>query len=355
MKTTAQELTAKIETQLPRLIWVSGNEPLLVIESADMVRKKARSLGYQERVVIDVTRYTKSSDLVEAAGAMSLFGDRRLVELRIPNGRFNKDLGETLSELIANLCDDTRFLVTSEQLEKTVSQAGWFNTLDKYSLNVVIYPLKRQQMPQWLEARLMQQGQSADRVLLDWLSDKTEGNLLAANQEVRKLGLLCPTGKLDADAVQKVVLNVARFDVYSVVDSAVAGNAARAIRGLDGLKAEGEPLPLVTFAFSEAARALTKLVQARTERSSTYGLAARLRLFGPREQLFMQAAQRLEPSDCKTALSFVAGADRMTKGITDQPQQQRHSTQDPWEALAAAACSMAGKPLTLTASQSTVQ
>jgi DNA polymerase III subunit delta len=349
MKTNIDDLAKKIESQLPRLIWVSGNEPLLIIEAADLVRFKARSLGYLERVVIDVTRYTKSSDLIEAAGAMSLFGDRRLVELRIPNGRFNKDLGETLSELVVNLSDDTRFLVTSEQLEKTVTQAGWLNAIDKYSLNIAIYPLKRQQMPQWLEARFAQQGQTADRALLDWLSDKTEGNLLAANQEVRKLGLLCERGKLNPDEVQKVVLNVARFDAYSVVDSAVAGNPLRAIRGLDGLKAEGEPLPLVTFAFSEAARALTKLVQARTERSSTYGLAARLRLFGPREQLFLQAAQRLQPSDCSAALSFVAGADRMTKGISDQPQNQRHFIQDPWEALAAAACALAGKPLTLTA------
>jgi DNA polymerase-3 subunit delta len=200
MKATADELAKRIESQLPRLIWVSGNEPLLIIEAADMVRTTARSLGFQERTVIDVTRYTKSSDLVEAAGAMSLFGDRRLVELRIPNGRFNKDLGETLSELIASLSDDTRFLVTSEQLEKTVSQASWFNAIDKHSLNVVIYPLKRQQMPQWLEARFLKQGQTADRVLLEWLSDKTEGNLLAAIQEVRKLGLLCACLLYTSDA-----------------------------------------------------------------------------------------------------------------------------------------------------------
>jgi DNA polymerase III subunit delta len=346
MKVSYDQLESKLagdHARLPALIWVAGNEPLLVIESSDLVRNTARKLGYSERTVINVDRYTKSSDIQGAAGSMSLFAEQRLVELRIPTGRFNKDLGELLAELLPTLGDDTRFLVSSEPLEKTVTQASWFNQLDKLCWHVSIYALKRSQLPQWLGDRLMRQGQTADRPLLEWLSDKVEGNLLAAQQEVRKLALLCDKGKLDPLQVQQVVLSVARFDSFSVIDSAVAGDASRALRGLEGLKAEGEALPLIVWAFSEAARALYKLCQAKNKGQNPAALTMQLRLFGPREALFVNACQRLSLAQCATILNLVAGADRLAKGINDSPAPNRTRVTDPWEILSAAACLIAGK------------
>jgi DNA polymerase III subunit delta len=346
MKVSHEQLEVKLAStsaSLPPLVWVAGNEPLLVIESGDLVRSTARKLGYSERTVINVDRYTKASDIQGAAGSMSLFAEQRLVELRLPAGRFNKDLGELLVELLPTLGDDTRFLITSEQLEKTVTQASWFNQIDKLSWQVSVYALKRSQLPQWLGDRLMRQGQTADRPLLEWLSDKVEGNLLAAQQEVRKLALLCEKGKLDALQVQQVVLNVARFDSFSVIDSAVAGDAQRALRGLEGLKAEGEALPLIVWAFSEAARALYKMCQAKNKGQNPAALTMQLRLFGPREALFVNACQRLSLAQCATVLNLVAGADRLAKGISDSPAPNRTRITDPWEVLSAAACLMAGK------------
>ncbi len=345
MKVSSEQLESKLAAGagLPALIWISGNEPLLVIEGGDFVRNAARKIGYSERTVINVNRYTTESDIKGAAGSMSLFAEQRLVELRLTTGRFNKDLGELLAELLPTLGNDTRFLVTSEQLEKTVSQAAWFNKIDKLSWHIAVYPLKRPQLPQWIGDRLLRQGQNADRALLDWLSDKVEGNLLAAMQEVRKLALLCDKGKLDAIQVQQAVLNVARFDSFTVIDNAVSGDAQRALRGLEGLKAEGEALPLVIWAFSEAIRGLYKLVQAKNKGLQPKSLIPQLRLFGPREALFLDACARLSLAQCATALNLMAGADRLAKGIADSPSPNRSRMTDPWEVLASVACLIAGK------------
>jgi DNA polymerase III subunit delta len=345
MKIAAEALESRLASakSLNSIIWIAGNEPLLVIEAADAIRNAARRLGFSEKTIIHVDRYTKASDLIEAAGAMSLFAERRLIELRLPANKLNKDLGETLTQIAPTLGDDTVILLTSEQLDRTVTQSAWYSQLESLAWTVAIYPIKRNQLPAWLSDRLAKQGQHADKPLLEWLADKVEGNILAAQQEVRKLALLCPPGKLDTEQVQQAVLNVARFDAFSVVDSAIAGDLPRALRGLQGLQAEGEAPPIVVWAFADAARALVKLHDARQRGMRPSNLMASLRLFGPREQLFSQAVDRIPASACKAALDLTAAADRLTKGISDAPAVNRSVQTEPWEALAATARLLSGK------------
>ena len=335
---------------LPALTWIYGDEVLLQIEAADQVRASARKQGVTEREIIFVTRYFTASDLREATGAMSLFSESKLIELRFPTGKVNKDLGEALLKLLPTLDAQTRILATSpERLDRTVTATDWFKQIDRHAWLLEIFALDRTALPQWINSRLLQQGQSADKDLIAWIAEKVEGNLVAASQEIKKLALLCPPGKLDSQTAQNAVLTVARYDANDVVNASLGNDLARALRGLDGLKAEGEPLPLIIWALSDATRNLIKIVSGRQAGQSISSLLAQNRIFGPRERLYTSAAQRLNSQGLDQALLAIAQADRLAKGIAAavQPKagnaQQVAAPTDAWTALANAVTLLSGK------------
>ncbi len=193
---------------------------------------------------------------------------------------------------------------------------------------IEIPPVERAQLPNWIGVRLAAQGQSADRQAIDFIAERVEGNLLAAHQEIQKLALLHPPGKLSFEQVQDAVLNVARYDVFKLNEAMLAGDVARLVRMLDGLKGEGEALPLVLWAVSEEIRTLLKL-KAATEQGQPLGaLLKQYRIWGPRERLMAPALQRLPLAVLQTALQEAAQIDKMIKGL-----RASKFAGDPWSAL----------------------
>lgn len=343
MKLRADGITDQLNrSAFPALMWIYGEEPLLQIEAADQAKAAARKQNITQREVIFVNRYFTGSDLREAAGAMSLFSESKLIELRFPNGKVTKDLGEVLVKLLPTLDEQTRILATSpERLDRTVTASDWFKQVDKNAWLLEIFALDRTALPQWINSRLMQQGQSADKDLAVWIAEKVEGNLVAASQEIKKLALLCPPGKLDPSAAQSAVLTVARYDANDVVNASLASDLARALRGLDGLKAEGEPIPLIVWSLSEATRSLIKIVAGRQTGQSMSTLLAQNRIFGPRERVYTSAAQRLSAKGLDQALLALAQADRLAKGISASGSPAAPT--DAWAALANAITVLSGK------------
>ncbi len=334
MKLTADTLLQRLSKPIAPVIWIHGDEPLLCIEAADAVRASARAQGFVEREVIQVERGFKGVQLTQTAGAVSLFAEKKLIELRLNNGKPNADLGQAIVQAIEHMGDDTRLLITSARLEKQVTITAWFNQMDAHAWVLALYPLERQQLPGWIADRLLKQGQTADRELIAWLAEKVEGNLMAADQEIRKLSLLCAKGKLDSATVQAAVMNVARYSAFDVVNAMLAGDLARCLRALDGLKAEGEAPPLLVWAFADAVRTLLRLVTARQNGQNPSSLFRELRIFGPREQIFQQATQRLDTRVLQQALMRTALADKLSKGIERTVPHQNPLAQDCWMMLA---------------------
>ena len=355
MKLRADGLNEQLQRNpFPPLLWIYGEEPLLQIEAADQAKAAARKQNISQREVIFVNRYFTASSLREATAAMSLFSESKLIELRFPTSKVSKDLGEALVKLLPTLDEQTRILATSpERLDRTVTASDWFKQIDKHAWLLEIFSLDRTALPQWINSRLMQQGQSADKDLAVWIAEKVEGNLVAASQEIKKLALLCPPGKLDSSAAQAAVLTVARYDANDVVNASLASDLARALRGLDGLKAEGEPLPLIIWSLSEATRSLIKIVAGRQSGQSMNSLLAQNRIFGPRERVYTSAAQRLSGKGLDQALLALAQADRLAKGIQagipagiqagNQTGGAPVAPTDAWVALANAVTLLSGK------------
>jgi len=318
-----EALQATIGRGLPPIVWIHGEEPLLAIEAADRVRLAARAAAYEERTVFEVDRSFKPAMLAAEAGSMSLFGSRKLIELRFA-GKPGKEVGEAIAACLASIDESVRLLATSPRLDRSSTESDWFGVVGQTGVVVAIYPVERRELPRWIAARLGAQGQRVDAQTLELIAERVEGNLLAAHQEVRKLGLLFPKGELPAQEARSAVMSVARFDAFSLVDAMLAGEAARCRRGLAGLKAEGEAAPLVVWAMSDAVRALLRLQEAAREGRPLQSVLRQARVFGPRERLFTSAMNRLPVPRLHTALQQLARIDKMIKGVTPG---------DPWQAL----------------------
>ena len=328
MQLRVDALEGHLAKSLAPLYVISSDEHLLALEAADKIRRAARANGYTERDVLTVERTFKWGELLAANQALSLFGDKKLIELRIPTGKPGKDGGAALQAYAKDLSPDNLTLITLPKLDWQTAKAAWVGSLQQAAVYIEIPAVERAQLPAWIGVRLAAQGQSADRQSLDFIADRVEGNLLAAHQEIQKLGLLHEPGKLSFEQVHDAVLNVARYDVFKLSEAMLSGDAARLVRMLEGLKGEGEALPLVLWAVAEEIRTLLKLKSAMAQGRPLAALLKEYRIWGPRERLMDPALRRISLATLEAAMREAAQVDRMVKGL-----RAKAFAGDAWDAM----------------------
>jgi DNA polymerase-3 subunit delta len=328
MQLRPEALDGHLAKGLAPLYVITSDEHLLALEAADKIRSKARAQGYSERDVLTVERSFKWGELLAANQAMSLFGDKKLIELRIPGGKPGKDGSAALQNYAKDLNPDNLTLITLPKLDWQTAKAAWVAGLQQAAVYIEIPTVERAQLPGWIGMRLSNQGQSADRHSLDFIADRVEGNLLAAHQEIQKLALLHEPGKLSFEQVQDAVLNVARYDVFKLSEAMLAGDPARLVRMLEGLKGEGEALPLVLWAVSEEIRTLLKLKSGMAQGRPLGALLKEYRIWGPRERMMEPALRRIALPTLEAAMQQAAQVDRMVKGL-----RAKQFAGDAWDAM----------------------
>ena len=318
----------------------SGDEPLLMMEAMDQLRSKARQLGYTEREVMLQERGFDWSALLNAGQTMSLFGDRRWIELRIPTGKPGRDGAEALKQFSAQIASqsntdgpETIVCIVLPRLDMKTKSSAWFSSLDEAGMAVQIDSLERSYLPSWIAGRLQKQGQSIQsgpegQRALEFIAEQVEGNLIAAHQEIQKLGLLYPAGELSEEQVRSAILKVARYNVFELSEAMLAGDLPRVNRMLDGLKGEGEPLVLILWSVTEELRLLSKLKMASDAGESVQQLLRANRVWGNKERLYPAALKRVQSSRLRQAVQIAAGLDRQSKGL-----QAAELPADPWDGL----------------------
>ena len=319
----------------------SGDEPLLMMEAIDYLRLIAKKLGYTEREVLLQERGFDWSALLSAGQTMSLFGDKRWVDLRIPTGKPGRDGADALKQFAAQVNSqaegphgpDTVVCITLPRLDMKTKSSAWFSALDEAGMAIQIDSLDRSKLPQWIAGRLKRQNQEVEAGpegtrSLEFIADQVEGNLIAAHQEIQKLGLLYPAGKLTEEEIRTAILKVARYNVFELTEAMLAGDLPRLNRMLDGLKGEGEPLVLILWSVTEELRLLSKLKAASDAGESIAQLLRANRVWGNKERLYPTALRRVQPLKLRRAMQVAAGLDRQVKGLpaADLPA-------DPWDGL----------------------
>jgi DNA polymerase-3 subunit delta len=275
------------------------------------------------------------SEVLAAGGSLSLFADKQIVEVRIPTGKPGKEGSVALQQLVEQSegNDSTLTLVLLPRLDAATRKGAWFGALEGAGVSIEVETIERQALPHWIAQRLQQQGQHVaageeGQRTLQFFADRVEGNLLAAHQEIQKLGLLYPSGELSQAQVEAAVLNVARYDVFKLSEAVLSGQVARVQRMLDGLQAEGEAEVLVHYALAEDIRALKRVKDAMAAGQPLPMALKAQRIWGPRERLFERVLPRLSPARLNNLLQSAHQVDGIVKGlkVPDWPQ-------DGWQAL----------------------
>ena len=256
-----KDLPGQLASRLLPVYVITGDEPQQMMEASDLVRQAARQWGAVEREVFEVDASFDWARLNESSNTLSLFGDRRIIELRIPSGKPGRDGGKALTEYAAQVPEDAILLISMGKVDKRSQSSKWFTNLDKVGAILQVWPVDLQHLPRWIENRMRQRGLQPEAEVARLLADRVEGNLLAAPQEVDKLLLLHGPGPIDLQTVQSAVADSARFDVFGLVDTALQGDVARTAQMLQSIKGEGVAAPVVLWALVRELRVLTHIAQ----------------------------------------------------------------------------------------------
>jgi len=334
MQLRPEQLTSALTRGLRPLYTVHGDEPLLAQEAGDVIRHAARSAGYSERKVFNVTgAHFDWSSLLGASLAMSLFAERQLIEIRIPSGKPGKEGSEALQRYCEHLSDDVVTLVHLPRLDRQQLGSAWFAALEAAGVTVLVDTVDRHALPQWIARRLAAQNQrvedgDAGAQTLAFFADRVEGNLLAAHQELQKIALLYPAGVLNFEQIEAAVLNVARYDVFKFAEAVLAGQTARVLRMLDGLRAEGEAPVLVHWTLAEDIRSLKRVQDALAQGKPMPMALREARVWGTKERLIERLVPQLADHTLAHWLEAASVCDGLIKGL-----KHPHWPLDAWDGL----------------------
>ncbi|MFC4250963.1 DNA polymerase III subunit delta [Sinimarinibacterium flocculans] len=312
MQLKPPQLSSHLASKLAPVYLVAGDEPLLIQEALDAIRAKARAEGYSEREVLDVERGFDWQRLADTCASLSLFASRRIVEVRMAAGP--DDAGrKMLQQLARALPPDVLLLVVCGALDARARDAAWFKALDAVGVSLYVWAVKGREFSGWLETRLRDAGVRVDAEAVRLLAERTEGNLLAAAQDVAKLALLYPNRHVGVDELAQAVADSSRFEAFDLNDRVLDGDAAGAVRSLARLREEGaaplEILGALMWSLRQLIRAT--LVYARTRDAAAACDSAGIRRF--QQARYARALTRMRPGETMGWLRRAARIDRLVK------------------------------------------
>ena len=314
MHVKPEQLEQHLKQGMRSCYLVTGAEPLIVQECADAIRRAARAAGCVDRERFDSSDKESWHNLVQSASAMSLFADRKLIEIQVENGKPGTEGSKALQEYLLIDSDDI-LLIVAGKIDKQSQRAKWYTALDQGGTVVTVWPIHPRDLPSWIQQRLNQRGMKCDRDAITMLAERVEGNLLAAAQEIEKLSLLANDTHITTDTVSQSVGNSARYNVFNMVDTALAGDARGALRALRGLKAEGSAAPAILWPVSKELRLLIDASSAVKKGTPPGAALDRLGVWRSRLNLMQQALGRHTPESLDQCLRLNFAADGSAKGF----------------------------------------
>lgn len=341
MQLKPEQLTHHLKQGLAPIYLIYGDEPLLVQEAADAVRASARAQGYSEREVFTVESGFDWQHLVEASNNLSLFAERRILEVRMPTAKPGDAGAKALRAYAERPAEDTLLLVVSGKLDAQQRKSKWVQALESAGVAVPIWPVDNQALPAWIQRRLQARGLRPTADAVQMLAERVEGNLLACAQEIDKLALLCDEASLDAAAVARAVADSARFDVFGLVDVVLAGESARSLRMLTGLRNEGVEPVILVWALARELRSLATMAWEVARGATPQSVMARHRVWKSRQAVIGKALARHRLAAWQAMLAQCARLDRSVKG------QLAGGQGNPWDELVQLCLRVSGRRLAL--------
>lgn len=315
MRLAQAQLEAHLKQGLQAIYVLVGDEPLAQRECLDAIRAAARNQNFDERTSLNVERHFNWQQIQAFGQSISLFASKRLLELSIPNGKPGLEGSKALQALANKGLADTAIIIILPNLDREAKNSAWFSALEAHTQVITLNEIEASQLPKWIANRLALQGQHTSDQTLAFLAHQVEGNLLAANQEIQKLGLLYPQGLLSDDAVREAVLNVSRFDAFQLGEAVLEGDAERTARILQGLQDEGENAVAVMNPLMWVLRPLVRLKQAEIRGENINNAMTSARIYGNRQTSMQRGLGRLSLKQLEAATQKLADIDKIAKGV----------------------------------------
>ncbi len=336
MKISGDNLAATLSRGLGPIYLVSGDEPLLVNEAADAIRARARKEGFTERDLHVVERGFDWNALLADSRAMSLFAQRKIVEIRLPTAAPGDQGANAIIELAQQPSPDNVVLIITGKMDGRVQNSKWVSAVEKSGAVIQVWPIDLPRLPAWIRERLGKHGLQADQDAALELAERIEGNLLAAHQEVEKLALLLPPGPVTLQTVLDSVADSARYDVLQLGEAAMRGKTSRALRVLEGLRGEGIDPVLVLWAVNKDLQWIARAQHLMRNGQSADSAMNAVYVWRPRQTAMRDALNRLKPSAVRGLLQDASRVDRAIKGVLRT---------DPWVELEGLVARFSGVPL----------
>ncbi len=325
------QLAAALKRTIVPIYRVSGDEPFQVHECTDKIRASARAAGYSDVQRLQIDSASDWKQLGAGAVAMSLFGDKQLLDVRLPSGKPGKEGGAALMAYCADAGPDTVLILQTGKLDAGTRKQKWSKTLDQVGTSIDVYPLKSRELERWIAAKLGAAEYQPERGAVQVISEYVEGNMLAAAQEVEKLMLLRKPGTLSRQQVRDAITDSARYDPFDFIDTALKGDQVRLVRMLEGLKQEGVNENQILWIMTDKLRKLVAYREARDiggdEQQALKGL------WQSQQALVKQAATRLSLDQSRQILADLVRLDWVSKG---------QAKGDVWQEMLALALRVAG-------------
>lgn len=320
MKLKREQLDDHLKKALAQAYLVNGDEPLLLIEACDAIREAARQKGFTERELMVVETGFDWSQFQNATESMSLFGDRKIVELKMPTGKPGEEGTRLITQFISRPADDIVLLIVCERLDKSAKASKWTKAMEDKGIVIDIWPLDNSRLPAWIADRARKKGLQLSQDGAVALADHIEGNLLAASQEIEKLALVAGDQRINAEVVNQLVADHARFDAFGMLDAAFQGNLKRSLRILSQIQLAGDEPIAVLGAITRELRLLLACLNSVQNGISLDKVFQERRIFDRNKmQALKNCCQRLNLKSVQQLIMHAATVDRAIKGGAGNP------------------------------------
>lgn len=319
MKLKSQQLQQTLAQGLSPIYLISGDESLLAQEAADTIRSEAKKQGFLSRELFHVEGASSIwQDIQLEANSMSLFSDQKVIEIRCKSNKIGDVGSKAIQALLEAPNPDIILLISMPKLEAAQQKSKWVKLIEETGHHLPVWPITREELPRWLEARMRSVGLKADPDAIAWLADNVEGNLLAAKQEIDKLQLWSDGELLTLEKMNELIHNSSRYTVFNFIDRCLAGDTESAFRTLRGLKAEGTDATIVLWALSKECRLMLELCKGREQGQNPDNLMQSLRVFKSKQGLVRRCLQRSNSRKIEALLRQARQIDRSIKGLSQQ-------------------------------------
>ncbi len=342
MKLTPQQLPQHLSKQLAPIYFVSGDEPLLVQEACDAIRQQAQTQGYCERETHEVTQAFNWEQWISSYQSLSLFAEKRLIELRISGNKLGTQGSKCIKSYLENIPADIVLLIISAKLETSTQKTKWYQAIDAAGVVMPIWPIPLAQLPQWISQRLQQKQLQADKQAIQLIAENTEGNLLASAQIIEILSLLHTDKCITSEDVLAAISDGSRFSAFDLVDNSLLGHSHKASKILRSLREEGtDPYPIL-WALSREIRQLQRITTMITQGTPQLQAMKAMGVWQKRQAIVQAGLQRHKHTAWLAMLKQCAAIDQIIKGL---------KIGNPWDELLHLVLSLSGKPLLIRGSE----